>query len=105
LKKSKKVPKNAELHADFKSVEKDFKNVTKRLISKTNLMNMSKSGKSAYFYHIFANNVFGNGFELIPFYKKKPNAPNTERKTFFYKHVLEYKFNYATINGLVHPNC
>jgi hypothetical protein len=24
-------------------------------------------------------------------------------KTFFYKHVLE--FNYATINGLVHPSC
>jgi hypothetical protein len=26
-----------------------------------------------------------------------------KRKTFFNKHVLE--FNYATINGLVHPSC
>jgi hypothetical protein len=55
---SKKVSKNAEFHADFKSVEKVFKKCTKKAKSKTILMNMSKSRKSAYFHHIFANNVF-----------------------------------------------
>jgi hypothetical protein len=43
----------------------------KKVISKTSLTNMSKSGKSAYFRHIFANNFFSvnfgklfNGFEI-----------------------------------------
>ncbi len=43
----------------------------KKVINKTSLTNMSKSGKSAYFRHIFANNFFGkflknffNGFEI-----------------------------------------
>jgi hypothetical protein len=55
VKKSKKVSKNAEFHADFKSVEKVHQ---KKVISKTSLKNMSRSGKSAYFRHIFANNFF-----------------------------------------------
>jgi hypothetical protein len=54
----KKVSKNAEFLADFKHVEKVFKKCTKKVINKTSLMNMSKSGKSAYFCHIFANNFF-----------------------------------------------
>ncbi len=53
--KSKKVSKNAEFHADFKSVEKVFKKCTKKDISKTSLTNMSKSGKSAYLSPIFAD--------------------------------------------------
>jgi hypothetical protein len=42
-----------------------------KVISQKSLTNMSKSGKSAYFRHIFANNFFGtffknffNGFEI-----------------------------------------
>jgi phosphoenolpyruvate carboxylase len=45
LKKSNKVSKNAEFHADLKSVEKVFYKCTKKVISKTSLTNMSKSGK------------------------------------------------------------
>jgi hypothetical protein len=47
--KSKKVLKNAEFHADFKSVENSFKKIHEKIISKTSLTNMSKSGK----VHIF----------------------------------------------------
>jgi hypothetical protein len=43
----KKVSKNAEFHADFKSVKKNLKNAPKKVIRKTSLTNMSKSGKSA----------------------------------------------------------
>ncbi len=42
-KKSKKISKNAEFHADFESVEKVVKKCTKKVISKTSLRNMSKS--------------------------------------------------------------
>jgi hypothetical protein len=53
------VSKNAEFHSDFKSVEKVVKNAPKgKIISKTSLMNMSKSEKSAFFRHVFANNFF-----------------------------------------------
>jgi hypothetical protein len=45
--------KNAEFHADFKSVKKVFKKCTKKVIRKTSLTNISKNGKSAYFRHIF----------------------------------------------------
>jgi hypothetical protein len=38
---------------------------TKKVISKTSLTNMSKSGKSAYFRHIFANNFFGKFFKTF----------------------------------------
>jgi hypothetical protein len=57
---SKKVSKNAEFHADFKSIEKSFKKMQgqKKVISKTSLTNMTKSGKSANFQHVFANNFF-----------------------------------------------
>ncbi len=52
--------------------EKFYENAPKKVISKTSLTNMSKSGKSAYFRHIFAANVllvnffknFSNGFEI-----------------------------------------
>jgi hypothetical protein len=40
--------------ADFESVEKVVKKCTKKVISK----NMSKSEKSAYFRHVFADNYF-----------------------------------------------
>ncbi len=48
-----KILKNAEFHADFKSVEKDVKKCTKKVISKTGLTNMSKSEKSALFVGAF----------------------------------------------------
>jgi hypothetical protein len=56
--KLKKVSKNPEFHADFKSVEKVFKKLTKKVISKTSLANMSKSEK----VHIFVT------FLLIKFF-------------------------------------
>jgi hypothetical protein len=48
-KKSKKISKNAEFHADFESVEKVGTKCTKKVTSKTSLTYMSKSEKSAYF--------------------------------------------------------
>jgi hypothetical protein len=63
-KKSKKVSKEAEFNADFESVEKVVKNAPKKVISKTSLTNMSKSEKSAFFSHVFANNFF-----LVHFFK------------------------------------
>jgi hypothetical protein len=39
-------------------LEKFLKKCTQKVLSKTILMNMSKSEKSAYFRHIFANNFF-----------------------------------------------
>jgi hypothetical protein len=43
----------------------------KKVISETSLTNMTKSGKSVYFRHVFANNFFGTflktfliGFEI-----------------------------------------
>jgi hypothetical protein len=52
-----RATKNAD-HADFKSVENVLKKCTKKVISKTSLINMSKSGKSTYLLHVFANNFF-----------------------------------------------
>ncbi len=49
---------NAEFHADFGFVEKVFKKCTKKVISETTWTNMSKSEKSAYLCHVFANNFF-----------------------------------------------
>jgi hypothetical protein len=50
----KKIVKNAGFHADFKSVEKVVKKCTKKVLSKTSLMNMSKSENSAFFcVHFF----------------------------------------------------
>ena len=52
-------------------LKKLLKNAHKKVISKISLTNMSKSEKSAYFRHIFANNffvcifqTFFNGFEI-----------------------------------------
>ncbi len=39
-------------------MKKLVKNAPKNVISKTSLTNMSKSGKSAYFNHVFATNFF-----------------------------------------------
>jgi hypothetical protein len=52
------VSKNAEFHADFESVEKLLKNAPKKSYKQTSLTNMSKSEKSAFFRHVFANNFF-----------------------------------------------
>jgi hypothetical protein len=58
LQKNLKRYKKAECHADFESVEKIVKKCTKKVISQTSLTNKSKSEKSAYFRHVFANNFF-----------------------------------------------
>jgi hypothetical protein len=50
-------------------LKKLSKNAPKKVISKTSLTNMSKSEKSAYFLHVFANNffwyIFSNFFQQI----------------------------------------
>jgi hypothetical protein len=51
-----KKPQNFMLISNALKVFKKF--TKKKVISKTSLMNMSKSGKSAYFHHDFANNFF-----------------------------------------------
>jgi hypothetical protein len=57
------VSENAELHADFKSVKKVFKKMHQnKVISKTSLTNISKSAKSKYLCHVFANNFFMENF-------------------------------------------
>jgi hypothetical protein len=48
--------KNAEFYADFKTVEKVAKNAHTKSHKETNLMNVSKSGKSTFFHHFFVNN-------------------------------------------------
>ena len=45
-------------------LKKLLKNAPKKVISKTSLTNMSKSEKSAFFRHVFANNFF-----LVNFFK------------------------------------
>jgi hypothetical protein len=59
LEKIKKVVKKRRICCE--SCEKMH---TKKVISKTSLMNMSKSEKSAYFRHVFDNNFF-----LVRFFK------------------------------------
>jgi hypothetical protein len=61
---SKKASKDAEFRADFKSVEK-VKKMQQKVICKTSWTNMSKSGKSAYFRHIFATYFFVNFFKTF----------------------------------------
>ena len=39
-------------------LKKLFKNSPKKVISKTSVTNMSKSGKSAHFRHVFGTNFF-----------------------------------------------
>ena len=55
LKKIKLYIKNAELYADFRTVEKVAKNAHIKSYKETNLMNMGKSEKSTFFHHIFVN--------------------------------------------------
>ncbi len=99
----------------------------KKVISKTSLTNMSKSEKSTYFRHVFANNFFfvnffktfltdsksawnsaffdthieflkeKNFFALISTFFYFDCKRLKKRKIFFYECVLE--FNYATIKG------
>jgi hypothetical protein len=63
--KSKKILKNPEFHADFKSDEEFLKNAPKRVRNKTSLRKMIKSGKSAHFRHVFANNYFWYIFKKL----------------------------------------
>ncbi len=58
MKKSKKVSKNTEFHADFESVEKVVKKCTKKSYKQNKFDEMSKSEKSAFFRQVFANNFF-----------------------------------------------
>ncbi len=65
------MPKNAEFHADFESVEKVVKNAPKKVISKTSLTNMSKSEKVHIYVTFLLITFFGaffqtffNGFEI-----------------------------------------
>jgi hypothetical protein len=62
LQKIKKSIKIAELRADFESVEKVVKKCIKKVLSKTSLVNMSKSENS--FHHVFDNNFFGAFFKI-----------------------------------------
>ncbi len=58
------VSKNAEFHADFKSVKKVLKNAHKKICKhKTSLRNMSKSEKSANF--TFLRGIFQNFFNRL----------------------------------------
>ncbi len=82
VKKSRKISKN-EFNADFKSIEKVVKKCTKKVISKTNLMNMSKSENSAYFHHVFAKN-----FILVHFFKNfSKDSKSVWNSAFFYTHI------------------
>jgi hypothetical protein len=56
--KNQKSINNAEFYLDFKFVEKASKKCTKKVLSKTSVPNISKSGKSAYFRHFFADKFF-----------------------------------------------
>jgi hypothetical protein len=46
-------------------LKKFFKNAPTKFISKTSLTNMSKSGKSAHFRHVFDNNFFCTVFKTF----------------------------------------
>ena len=50
-KKSNKISKKPENYADFKTVEKVAKNAHTKSYMETNLINMSKSGKSIFPSH------------------------------------------------------
>jgi hypothetical protein len=48
-------------------ISERLKNAHTKIYKETNLMNMSKSGKSTFFHHIFVNNFsckFFNSFEI-----------------------------------------
>jgi hypothetical protein len=63
--KVKKISKKLQFQADFKSIEKVFKKCTKKSYEQNKIEEMSKSGKSAYFRHVFANNFFGTFFKNL----------------------------------------
>ncbi len=66
------MSKNAEFHAEFESVEcKLLKNAHKKSYKQNKLTNMSKSQKSAFFRHVFANNFF-----CVHFFKFFQQIPN-----------------------------
>ncbi len=108
LKKSKKVSKNAEFHADFESVEKVVKKCTKKVISKTSLTNMSKSEKGhfyvtflliTFFFVHFVQKIFFKVILLLfsNFDCKCAGNGSKKQEIFFYECILE--FNYAPIKG------
>jgi hypothetical protein len=70
LKTSKKVSKNPEFHADFKSVEKVFKKFTKKVLSKT----LTEICTFSTFTHVgqtcFAYNFFVHFFKTFSTYLK-----------------------------------
>jgi hypothetical protein len=43
-------------------LKKFFKNALKKAINKTSWTNMSKNGKSAYFRHVFTNNLLAGSW-------------------------------------------
>ncbi len=70
-KKQKRCPKTQNFTLISNRWKSSWKIYQKKVISKTSLINMSKSEESAFFRHIFANNFFGaflkkifNGFKI-----------------------------------------
>ncbi len=63
-KKSKRCQKTQNFTLISNSLKKLWKNAQQKVISKTSLTNKSKSEKSAFFRHVFANNFF-----LVHFFK------------------------------------
>jgi hypothetical protein len=62
--KSKKVSKTQNFTLISNPLKKLLENAPKKVISKTSLVNMSKSENSACFRPVFANNFFGAFFQI-----------------------------------------
>ncbi len=75
MKKCLKKKENAELHADFKSIEKVVKMNTKKVISKTNLMIMSKSSLLRMFMK-FVRLITFFAFIFLKLFQWIPHMPN-----------------------------
>jgi hypothetical protein len=89
------VPKNTEFHADFKSLKIFFLNVQQKVLSKTSLTNMSKSGIVHIFIMFLLITFFGtffknffNRFEISM--KCAQDGSKKNGKPFFYKRLLEF---------------
>jgi hypothetical protein len=83
-KKSEKISKNAEFHADLESVEKVVKKCNKKkVISKKSLTNMSKKWKKGFFPSHFANNFF-----MLHFFKTfSTDLKSAWNSAFFDTHI------------------
>ncbi len=91
-KKSKKVSINAEFHTDFESVEKVVKKCTKKSYKQNKFDNMSKGEKSAYFLHVFANNIF-----LLHFFKTfSMDSKSALNSAFFDTHIEFLEKNFCS---------